>query len=250
MKIGEDAVLKRQRSLQLMKMWPEVFTSICLLLFVLPSCTLIYVSRQPAVDLLGTNWTSVTAAIPLVILLSHWSQYRYGPNKNAIVAGLLIPSLILVFLGEKQSRGASTFVQSLFSVDCHMLPEKAELQLHWEAAQSFFTKCTNDTVANSKITVTTKFVADHFRIQDCADYSGALAVHHRSWTYLQSLEENYACTGFCVPGQQLWSKGPHKDSCSVALSKMYRYEVYPRAEQVAMSMLAVLFATVVGACCW
>jgi len=231
-------------------MWPMVFTSICLLLFVLPACTLIYITRQPAVDHLGTNWTSLTAVIPVVIALSHWSQHKYGPNKPAIVAGLLIPSLMLVILGEKQTVGAGHFAQEMFSIDCDMLPEKAELQLEWEAARAFFSKCNNDTVATSKIAVTREFIAKNFRIQDCTDYPDALALHQGSWPYLQRLEENYFCTGFCVPGQQLWSKGPHKDSCSVALSKIFQYEVYPRAEKVAMSMFFVLLATMVGAVCW
>lgn len=243
----KTADFKLRQESPLVSMWPVVFTSICLLLFVLPSFMLIYISRQPATDYLGSNWTSITVVIPVVLALVHWHQHTNGPNKFAMIAGLAIPSLILVILGEKQQQGAGSNVQSLFSIDCEMLSEKAELQLEWEAAQAFWSKCTNDTVAKSKPPVTSAFITQHFRIQDCTDYKDALALHPTTWPYLQSLEENYACTGFCTPGQQLWSKGPHKDSCSVALSKIYQYLVLPRAGKVMMTMFAVLLASLAGA---
>jgi len=234
--------------MELVQLWPWIFTCICLLLFGLPSFTLIYISRQPAVDYLGTNLTSLTLIIPVVLACAHWSQYTHGPSKAAIVTALVVPSLILGFVAQTQTLGAGSYVDGLFSLDCDLLPAKAKLQLEWEHAQDFFIKCTNVTATKSNFS--TDFLTNTFRIQDCAGYQEALAKNSKSWSYLQRMEENYACTGFCVPGKQLWSNGPHKDSCSVALANIFHYSVYPLADLVSNAMIVMLVPILIVSCCW
>jgi len=213
-----------------------------------PSFTLYYISKQPAVDYLVSDYTDAVWVVPVLIAVSHWYNSHYGPNRYAIAAALLLPSLLLLMLGVMTNEGASKYVQSLFSIDCDILAEKAALQLEWESANAFFKQCLNDTAAQKYSTgknYTTQFLESNFRITDCSGYQEVYAQHAKPWGYLQKLEENYACTGFCIPGRQLWAKGPTKDSCSVALSTVFKYFVGARSEKVMVMMFLVLILTAV-----
>jgi hypothetical protein len=223
------------------RMFPLVFTAVTVLVFMIPSFTLLYIARQPAVDYFLDDKSYLVFLIPIVIVLTHWFHVARGPNRYVTSMALIIPSLLLLLLGLLANRGSSMYVQSLFSIDCDIIPVKAHLQLEWESANAFFQKCLHDTAKTTNYSV--PYLADNFRIQDCTDYSEAFQAHHGTWSYLQSLEENYACTGFCIPGQQLWATGPHKDSCSVAVSMIFDNFVSTRSFKVTSLMLLVLVLT-------
>jgi len=232
-------------------MFPMAYTGVSVMLFMVPCFTLIYIMRQPAVNYLvndGNVQQSLLVLVPIVIVLSYFYHAKFGPNKYVTGLGLLIPAILLLVEGMAVQSQSVSFVQSLASIDCDILPQKAHLQLEWEAAHAFFQKCTKDTAATTNYT--SEFLMKNFRIQDCNEYAKVQAAHASTWGYLQSLEENYACTGFCVPGAQLWFKGPHQDSCSVAVSMIFDVFVSARANKVVLVMLgvvvlsAVLFAIV------
>lgn len=225
------------------KMFPLIFTAVSVLVFMVPAFTLLYIARQPAVDFFMNDKSFAVLVIPFVIVLAHWWHVKYGPTKYATPLAVLIPIITLGVTGNLTQTGSSKYVQSLFSVDCDILPEKAHLQLEWEAAAQFFKKCVNDTTAKSSFN--SEYLAKNFRIQDCTDYEPVFAKHSETWGYLQRLEENYACTGFCVPGQQLWSKGPHKDSCSVAVSMIFENFVSARSGRIFNMMLVLLIMTAI-----
>merc|ERR1719161_736105 len=224
------------------RMFPLVFTAVTVLVFMIPSFTLLYIARQPAVDYFVDDKSYLVFLIPIVIVLTHWFHVARGPNRYVTSMALIIPSLLLLLLGLLANRGSSMYVQSLFSIDCDIIPVKAHLQLEWESANAFFQKCLHDTAKTMNYSV--PYLADNFRIQDCTDYSEAFQAHHGTWSYLQSLEENYACTGFCIPGQQLWTTGPHKDSCAVSVASVFQHIVWMNAIQViAMSLLTLVLVS-------
>lgn len=236
---------ERRRTLpQQSSNFPTLFTVVAVMLFALPSWTLIWTSIEPAVAYWNTTECSWLLAIPLLILATHIYQVVFGANFFAVLVTLLAPSLLLVLMVMAKQASAGGLAQDLFSIDCHAFPGKASLELEWEAAHSFYAHCIFETAAKNNLSEA--YLRDTFRIQDCETYPTVLRQHARTWGYLAQLEETSACTGWCIPGQQLWSRGPRQDSCSVAASAAFEFFVGPRlSKALAISGLTLIFSVVV-----
>lgn len=229
-----------------LKMFPSVFTAMAVMLFMIPAFTLFYIAKQPAVDYFIHDYTQVVFVIPVIIFLVHQFHIHNGPNKFVTaLLGMTLPAVILFVLSSITVEGSKSIIQSLFSIDCDMLPQKVHLQREWEAAESWFNTCIAQTALKSHFNFTLKYIATEFRMQDCGGYEAIYDKHEKEWSYLRRLEENYMCTGFCVPSRQLWSKGPHKDSCSVAVSQIFKYFVSARSEKVQTIMMMIFLPTLV-----
>lgn len=216
-----------------------VTTTLALLLFVVPSLTLIWTSLEPAVGYWSTTWLQVLFAIPVVIVGVHLYQVKFGANQNAVGVALVLPSILLMFMLVDKELLVGMKVQELFSISCDAFPEKTALQLEWEAARDFYDQCITDTAASNK-GITREVLIDHFSVRDCTQYEEAYANHAAAWGYLSMLEEKYGCSGWCIPGQQLWSHGPHKDSCSDAVGAAFQYFSCPRVYQALWLVFCIL----------
>jgi len=180
--------------------------------------------------------------------ITHW--LRGVPTKSAVVVGLIVPNLIVLFCANLQYMGAVDKSEKLFSTDCNSFQEKRRLQASWEAAYNLYMNCIDQTSARTGHPRDT--LIELFRIQDCEEYAGAISGFDKSgrphpqggfakdWTYLRSLEEDHFCSGWCYRGQQLWATKTTKDSCTSAVSHIYRGYVRPHTSQVCMLMLAAL----------
>lgn len=239
---GDLAVpVKSKDDDHLLGMFHIIFTAIMVLVFLVPSCILLYIEQQPSVEYFLGHKAYWLAIVPIMIVLAHQYHKTYGPNRIITVASLLIPALVILILALMLNGGAAGHAQALFSIDCDMLGSKRYLQLEWEAADKFFTECVSQTAAKSNYSA--EMIASKFRVQDCTHYQDAYKEHASSWSYLRYLEEEFHCTGFCTPGRQLWSKYDHKDSCSVAVSSLFKYMVGPRAIKISIHMILVLVPT-------
>jgi len=228
--------------------FPRIFTMVSITLFILPGYLAFRTDSDPVV--LYWKGGNVFAdwflfLIPVIIAAAHIFHVYYGPSKYVTTAAAFFPSLILTVYGITMM--SLNPADSLFSIDCNTMPGKSHLQLEWEAAHSLYKTCLNQTaMANHKFTVDT--LTENFRIQDCTEYPKALAKHRETWTYLRHLEERTHCTGFCTPGQALWTSPsmPHKDSCAVAVASAFEYMAVPHSFQVFILSMAtvVLVGTV------
>lgn len=215
-------------------------TITCLLAFMVPSWTLIWTSTEPAVAYWNGQCCGVLLIIPVLILGAHMYQVNHGPDRRAVMVAVVPSAILLLVMLAMEQTNIGFYDQELFSIDCDAFPQKAALQLEWEAAKSFFTQCLTDTAATDK-SLTKDFLLQNFRIQDCTQYEEVYASHAKPWSYLSLLEERYGCTGFCIPGQQLWSKREHhKDSCSVEVSAAFRVFVAPRVNKALFMVLGIL----------
>lgn len=221
----------------LRRIFPAAFTMMCVLLFVLPAYLCVYAERHPVVKYFHGEWYYILLAIPILILFVHFYHVRNGPDRHLTNLALIIPSVLLLIYGANLLTSATSKADRLFSTDCTTMLEKSHLQREWEAAHLLYRSCLKDTAKSRNLTAS--YLAQNFRIQDCTEYPASLKDHH-DWSYLRGLEENSACTGFCKPGEQLWSKGAHKDSCSIAVASVFRYIVRGNAMQVvAMSLITL-----------
>lgn len=224
--------------LRVIDIFPAIYSMGCVLLFVVPTYLIFSALMEPGIAYWRNYSYVLLWIIPLIIGLVHCYHVMYGPNKIVTNLGLVIPSLTLFITCSALTANATNLADTYFSIDCDMKSDKEFLQKEWEAAHLLYTTCLNETAHERKVTV--PFLAENFRIQDCTEYPAALAKHSKSWGYLSGLEGNSACTGFCIPGEQLWSYGPHKDSCSVSVAGVYKYVVNSNANQAMTISLITL----------
>mmetsp|Transcript_81015 Transcript_81015/g.188217 ORF Transcript_81015/g.188217 Transcript_81015/m.188217 type:complete len:280 (-) Transcript_81015:204-1043(-) len=250
----ENSDDKNDGDIDMLKMFPSAFTMIGALLFSVPMWIVLTIGRNPAVAYFQSNSFYSVLIIPVITILVHLVHVRKGvPHKAAVVTGLVLPNLILLWYGNAMYLNAVDKSDKLFSSDCNSFDNKRELQRSWEAAYALYSNCINQTAhatGHSR-----QKLMDTFRIQDCEEYNAALTAytdsgtrayeegHERDWTYLRSLEEEHFCAGWCYQAQQLWSSKAHKDSCSSVVSQLYGSYVRPHASEVCMLMLASLGAT-------
>lgn len=226
--------------IDMMKMFPPAFTMACALLFMVPTYMVIYISRSPVITYFSNQSYWILLVIPVIIAASHYVHVRGGvPNKYAVIGSLILPSLLLLIFANVEYVASVDKSDKLFSTDCDTFLLKRRLQNSWEAAYSVYMNCLNQTAVNSGRSIDE--LRSNFRIQDCSEYAGASRAHSREWSYLQHLEENNHCSGWCYHGVQLWSSAPTKDSCSTVVSSVYSLYVRPHASQICIVMLAVLF---------
>eukprot|EP00411_Alexandrium_monilatum_P091637 CAMPEP_0175762370 /NCGR_PEP_ID=MMETSP0097-20121207/67163_1 /TAXON_ID=311494 /ORGANISM="Alexandrium monilatum, Strain CCMP3105" /LENGTH=274 /DNA_ID=CAMNT_0017072019 /DNA_START=12 /DNA_END=832 /DNA_ORIENTATION=+ len=242
--------------IDLIKMFPAAFTMICLLLFVVPMWIVLSIGHLPAVAYFQNRFYYSVVVIPAITILVHIIHVRRGvPVKFAVVIGLVVPNLLLLWHGNAMYLNAVDKSEKLFSSDCNSFNTKRELQRSWEAAYALYSGCINETAKQTGHS--RDILMDIFRIQDCEEYRTALTgktdggtrayheSHVKDWTYLRKLEEEYFCAGWCYHAQQLWSSKVNKDSCSIVVANVYGKYVRPHASQVCVLMLAALGATAV-----
>lgn len=236
--------LLREGKIRVRNMFPAAFTMICVLFFMIPCYLAVYAARHPVVRYFTGEWYYILAFIPVLIAIVHNFHVHNGPNKSVTNLALLVPNMLLLVYGTNMLTSASSKADMLFSIDCNTMVEKAHLQQEWEAAHSLYRSCLKQTAASRN--VTTSFLATHFRIQDCSEYAPALQHHSREWSYLQYLEGKHACSGFCIPGEPLWSTGSHKDACAIEVSSVFRNVVKGNFMQVVALSLVTLCLDVVA----
>jgi len=219
-------------------MFPVAFTMTLSLLFIPPAYIVMRMAYNPAVGYFSGIGPIFLIVIPFIIIGVHMVHVRKGgPSKYAVILGLMIPSILLVLISYGQYMTGKEKSEKFFSSDCNSSAEKKQLQDSWKAGYDLFLSCANSTAAYGLSTPTQ--LMQNFRIQDCEEYRPKGSPHRANWEYLQYLEQANSCAGWCYHGQQLWSKGPNKDSCSATVAAVYQLYVYPHAAEICFVMLAV-----------
>jgi len=239
--------------LDALRLLPVSFTAITSILFGTCTWMLLRVGMEPALAYFHTFWYWGITVIPAAITGVHVVHTRRGrPTKYTIAIGLALPSVILLFYGNLSYMSALEKTTKLSVSDCGSFNEKRDLQRSWEAAYQVYMNCINETHVVTGQPMDS--LMQRFRLPDCEEYHSVLYglghnqdSHLREWTYLQQLEEEQMCAGWCYQGQQLWSSHTGgRDACSKAVSRAYAAYAAPRASQVVALTLVILGSAAVA----
>jgi len=224
---------------------PEIlsplFTFGCVILFLAPILQAVYLAGDIDVKYWIGNWFGhVAVLLPLVFVGSFFFHLRHGrPNRTVLVLCLLVPSIVLLGIGQFLAARAQTVARRLADSDCNSMEEKQQLQASADALQSLFQSC----VAAGENEVSQG-------VQWCSQYEAGREKHRNDWNYLLSAEERFNCGGWCGVGRQLFLPGAHKrDPCSEAVSESLRRKVIRTAVQLRFYSFFVMAAVSVAALC-
>eukprot|EP00930_Biecheleria_cincta_P043999 TRINITY_DN30180_c0_g1_i1.p1 TRINITY_DN30180_c0_g1~~TRINITY_DN30180_c0_g1_i1.p1 ORF type:complete len:359 (-),score=44.93 TRINITY_DN30180_c0_g1_i1:211-1287(-) len=224
---------------------PEVvsplFTFGCVILFLPPILQAVYLAGDVDVKYwIGSWFGHVAVLLPLVFVGSFFFHLRHGrPHRTVLVLCLLIPSVVLLGIGQHLVVSAQTVARRLGDSKCNAMEEKQKMQDSADALQSLFQSC----VAAGENQVSQG-------VQWCSQYEASRAKHRSDWDYLLSTEERFNCGGWCDVGQQLFLPGAfRRDPCSEAVSESLRRKVVRTAAQLRFYSFFVMAAVSVAALC-
>lgn len=233
-------------------MFPTAFTSISGILFVIPMWICIETCLNPAfyywfdyADFVF--WMLMT--IPVLFLVTHVLHSIYGrPIKYVAISVVSFSCVTIGAIAQEHRFVASDLEYRLYSSDCNTFHAKRILEQAWQDANVFYMACVHETVHTHNMSQA--FILNNYRIQQCGGYEEVLQLHAKEWEYLEYLEKNYDCSGWCNFHHQLWTMGTSANSCTTSLSAYFRFKILVRNAQVIIAMLLTFFigffALVVG----
>lgn len=175
----------------------------------------------------GSYPAYLVLAIPVLILIGHASQaYRRRPNYPAIIISGALPALLCVVIAYFYNVGyfgiSSDF---LLSTDCTTFVEKFHVEQAYQAAKTFLDECVTAEAKNQS--KSTEFIRANTVISQCPGYDPHAAGYPREWEYLQSLEEQEHCAGWCNGYEEaLWTHNPPNwNSCSLTAGITFAHGV-------------------------
>lgn len=217
---GED-ILAWMREHQ--GLFPFMFTLSALAIFASPVITGVRMAIDPSVNYWIGTWAWIVLAIPALLLGSHLIHLWNGrPRFFPVLMSTVVPSLLIIIVGYGHStlNGVSN---RLLSTDCTTYREKFRIESAHRIAEQVMNSCI--TRVASETSISEAQARAIVRVQDCAEYrqydtaSWGRAQHgdfHKEWAYLQRLEEEQTCSGWCNAGPTLWAPGGavQRDICT------------------------------------
>lgn len=221
-----------------------------LLLVGLPAVSCVWISTHASVK----YWIGRSGFfIPLVVIVwvsfaQHLIMKSSVNRRCATIIVLVIPvaSLMLVAHFHKVlSFEAST---KLGMQDCINFPAKVHLQKAWETARDIRTKCVQEQAKLAGVTAEESQLMTP--VQTCTEYEEGRLQWGTEWDYLETLEMEQRCAGWCFMGEPLWqnfARHISHDRCSIVASEMLGGTVYRTVRQLeiycfwVLMLISVLF---------
>lgn len=246
---GEQAIERLRKMLG--QLWPHGFTLAILACYGVPTVEAVRLAREPSVQY-WVGWLGYLAlAIPVLLALAHGVHLRMGrPAEIPVIITTVVPAILLNLIATEHLAVSGNIGAILVSKDCMTHMVKQEVQHSWKVAANLYEGCVNRTTKEHKLPFSEGLRV--LRLQDCAevfaivDGKDPFEEHRERWQYLRSMEEQYACSGWCWESAPLWTFQAVKDSCAATSGMVLLHRVGIVSSQI--QCIAVLLGTVFALC--
>lgn len=234
------------------ELWPGVFTLILFAFFGPAVVSGLRIATDPTARY-WLGWHSwFILVVPALLVVCHGlhmvaERPRFWPTLFSSV----VPSAIVILVGYVTLVPIGIYSKELVSTDCTTYASKFELENAYRSAATIFDTCVERVAAytNSSLDATF-FLID---LPDCAEYQAALGTseYTRQWAYLQQLEANQACSGWCTPGEPgLWTRTHSTlDLCASAAGAQMRGKIQRLGQRMTVLGVVQLFFSMWGMNC-
>lgn len=217
------------------------FTYIVSIVLFYPLALSLLLNTKSSVRFWVGDWMLyVAAGVVAWVLLCHLALARGFLHRHlAPLVVLVLPALFLAGVCQMQAWQISGQGAALMSRDCRTFLEKADLDRAWWAARDIQTSCLRGVVeVTGADAEETRLSLD---VRSCAGYTEARENFEREWLYLEGVEEEYQCGGWCTPQTPLWrpSRGVY-DSCSASVGRSMSGHVGLLGSQVSAYSVALM----------
>lgn len=178
-------------------------------------------------------------AVPTWLVLCHFVfSYRILRKGLAPVAYLVLPSVLIFFTCEVQVRVLSGQGAVLLSSDCETFESKAKVERAWWSAHELLVNCAEELSETTGVSMNETLSL--INIRECKGYAKAFYEHDAEWTYLDRLEGEYHCGGWCTMQAPIWHlRSQVVDSCSTAAALVMAHNVNLLSWQVITYIVAL-----------
>jgi len=222
------------------KMFPTAFTFTCFVAFGPPTVQAILLAMDPSVKYFIGPYGLVVLAVPVLLVICHLLHLKAGrPRRIIVLVSTISPCILFILVGNAHAVVAADLASRLYSTDCTTFDVKRELNKEWLAAESAYKICLGETAPHVGITV--EDTEKLFRLHHCNEYPKNFTDHREAWTYLRSLEESQACSGWCESGVRLWTYNNPHDNCAVAAGTILDLKV----RRISLRMIVYTAITLV-----
>lgn len=194
---------------QYRRVFPGLFTMFCFALFGPAIITGVRLASDPNVQYFIGGQGSSVIIIPILLIVCHLCHIRLGkPNFFLMMFSTVIPALLIFFVGYSHYVPITGVVDRLRSSDCTTYELKYRIESAYRAARTVYDTCLERIVAETGSTM--EAVASGVTLQECQEYGipaeGAdpHAAWRREWVFLQGLETQEECTGWCHEEEPMW----------------------------------------------
>jgi len=174
-----------------------------------------------------------TLPIPFGFFIVYLYHLRRGRLKRGFILGsVIIPCVIFFLLGTSLRFKSEHLKDHLLSVDCQTYPIMKELEIASKEANQLYDQCNPH--------------GYDVLFPACADFDKWKrdTNNERTWDYLQHLETNCLCTGFCKSGvKPIWTHTEEEDThdaCSMCVIIAIDAHIWRVGEQMMASGLIIL----------
>lgn len=222
-------------------MYPGFFTIMLLLVFGSPIITAIRLASDPSVQYWISGWFGwTTLLIPVILVICNFYQSTHGPRFWSFFLMTVVPSTWLLLMGYSHVQPIIGVGEQLLSFDCNTFPRKSHIELAHNVAAELFENCTSRVGAEMNITV--DHVKTLINLGDCSEYQqyhtrgGPAEVYgswRKEWKYLQALENEQLCSGWCYSSPALWRTNMmFPDTCSDTAGTNFSVSVMFKAQRL------------------
>lgn len=178
-----------------------------------------------------------TIPIPFGFIGVFYYHLRRGRLKRGVLLGsVIIPCVIFFLLGTSLRFKSERLRDHLLSIDCQTFPQMKELEDASKEATQLYDKC------NPR---------DYdILFPACPDFKkwSKDTDNEKTWSYLQHLETNCLCTGFCKSGiKPIWThtKEWSHDPCAMCVVSAIDAHIWRVGEQMMAEGLIILMVFLV-----
>jgi hypothetical protein len=212
-----------------------------MLLLSWPVSMCLFLSFKPSVAYwFGSSELIIAVGVIVWIILSY-VMFTAGALKRvtATLCILVLPCTVMAIFSEMQELKFKFLGTGLRSNECSSSSEKVHIQEAWIAAKNLSVKC--DQYLMQATGAPINQIMDVRRFDACPGYSALYVVHKPEWDYIETLEGNYRCGGWCFPSYPLWKTANYTlDSCSLAAGQAMENSISHMGAQIGFYCFAVM----------
>eukprot|EP00927_Polykrikos_kofoidii_P051946 TRINITY_DN45717_c0_g1_i1.p1 TRINITY_DN45717_c0_g1~~TRINITY_DN45717_c0_g1_i1.p1 ORF type:complete len:280 (-),score=27.31 TRINITY_DN45717_c0_g1_i1:6-845(-) len=218
-----------------------------MLLLSIPTANMFFVLLNPSTRYWMGRWPLLVAMATLAwCVVGQRVAFKGHISRAVYIELLIVPVLtfaVLSFICHKQA--FRTFVE-LRTESCAAFPSKHRVELAWMEANDLLTRCINEQVAITGSPIAE--VEQVMVVQRCHGYEELRKDWAPEWNYLETLETEHRCSGWCTKQRLLWTV-PYPntnlqdgiDKCSLVAAGTLEKSVHRISLQSAVYCSAVIF---------
>lgn len=209
----------------------------CWLLFSWPVITGLHLSYDDNITYwFGSSLFWWMIPIPFWFLAVYAVKIILRPKKSLIMGSMVIPSVVIFLLGGMLMSKSGHLASKLRNRDCGTFPLIHKLEMSLWDAQEKRKECLSTATHPNVLFSSCKLYESGLKEEE----------NERHWPYLEYLESQFECTGFCIPGEPIWmySKEAGKDPCASALALFMETQVQSASKQMMGFSILLVFVTV------